>query len=303
MEAIMDQIHFSPEEKAFFIDLYHRLSPGMKAQLDILKQRYFNPGDHDTVVNFQIRDALTQMANAVGSHPYSMHMLFLLLCAPELPKGYAERGWDVKYAYNLLMDLRYKLIECENCNGVMGTQCFDWLHYHFLFKRLNIGYFQYDPHNWDLDVDYDFGEIHLTKGVPIHKFHIPSAGKMPRQIRLASYCAFHDFLGYEKGEPVVLFCRSWLLYEPYRNVFPKGSNLLDFMDDFDLVWNGVTERFEDSWRIFNHIYDGDTTVLPCDTTLQRNFIEYIENGGTFGCGAGVIICDGERILNNKRDFL
>ena len=96
-------------------------------------------------------------------------------------------------------------------------------------------------------------------------------------------------------------CRTWLLYDGYRSCYPKDSNLYDFMDDFDLVFHAKAEKFNDAWRLFNRPYDGDTSVLPQDTTLQRNFIEYIDKGGTFGNGTGIIICDGERILNNKRD--
>ena len=39
--------------------------------------------------------------------------------------------------------------------------------------------------------------------------------------------------------------------------------------------------------------------LPRDTTLRRNMVRYIENGGGFGFGFGVILYDGEqkKIIN------
>lgn len=301
MQNMMNRINFTPEEQDFFLKLHQSLSADILSQMDAMKQEYLNPGENRRIVNSRIKEKLAQMAELVGTHPFSFQMLFLLLCAPELPKGYVRRGWDEKHAYNLLLDLRYKLTECEKCHGIIGVQSFDWFHAHFLFTRLGIGYFQYDPLLWELDIDYHFGDIHITKGDPVYKIHIPSSGKMTRETRLASYCALHDFLGYKRGEPIVLFCRTWLLYEKYREVYPTGSNLLDFMDDFDLFWNKECDTFDDAWRIFYQPYNGDTSLLPRDTTLQRNFIEYINNGGKFGSGAGVVICDGERILNNKRD--
>ena len=301
MQNLMQKINFTPEEQTFVINLYQSLSIDVIAQIEALKQQYLHPVGETPTVNLDTKAKLTALAESNGIHPYSLHLLFLLLCAPQIPKGYEEKGWDIKYAYNLLMDIRYKLTECENCYHVIGISTFEWFYRHFLLNRFALGYFQYDPITWDLDAEYHFGDIHLAKGDPVYKIHIPSAGKMTRETRLASYCAAHDFFGYKKGEPVALFCRSWLLYEGYRSVYPMNSNLYDFMDDFELFWHGETEQFSDAWRVFNCPYNGDTAVLPSETTLQRNFIEYINNGGKFGSGAGVVICDGERILNNKRD--
>ena len=301
MENLMDKCSFSTDEKAFFINLYQGLSLDTLMLLDCLKQRYLNPGDDSAAVNMEVKEKLAALAETVDVHPYSMHMLFLLLCAPEMVKGYIAKGWDVELAYNLLMDLRYKLTECEKCTQIIGTMTFEWFHRHFLLNRFALGYFQYDPIKWDLDMEYHFGDVHVKKGDPVYKIHIPSAGKMTREKRLESYCAAHDFFGFKKGEPVVLYCRTWFLYEGYQQCYPEGSNLRDFRGDYDIIEDTQLDKFHDAWRIFNCDYDGDTSALPRDTSLQRNFISYIENGGNFGVGAGIIICDGERILNNQRD--
>lgn len=301
MRTLMQKLDFSYEEMQFFLNLYQRLTMEYLAQIESLKRTYLNPGTDRVRVNLDTKAALTALAEKIGTHPYSLHMLFVLLCAQDLPKRYRERGLEEKYAWNMLEDIRAKLTECEKCHGIMGSSAVEWFHAHFLMTRFGLGYFQYEPYKWDLDVDYDFGSIHLTMDDPVYKIHIPSSGRMTREARLQSYCAAHDFFGYKKGEPIIFLCRTWLLYEGYRDVFPEGSNLRDFMDDFDLIWHREAEKFNDAWRVFYRDYDGDTSVLPRDTTLQRNFIEYIENGGKFGFGTGVIICDGERILNNKRD--
>lgn len=297
----MQKLDFTLEEQEFLLNLYQRLTIAELAQIESLKNTYLNPGEDKLQVNLRVRDSLTALAENAGIHPYSMHLLFLLLCAPELPKRYRERGYDEKLAYDLLYDLRIKLTECERCSQIIGAQAFTWFHGHFLVRRFALGYFQYDYHQWELDTDYHFGDIHLTKGDPLYKIHIPSKGKMTREKRLESYRAAHDFFGYKKGEPIALYCSTWFLYEGYRECFPEGSNLRDFRDDFDVVQDLETEGFPDAWRIFNCDFVGDTSGLPRDTTLQRKFIEYIENGGKFGLGRGVILYDGERIINNFRD--
>ena len=42
-----------------------------------------------------------------------------------------------------------------------------------------------------------------------------------------------------------------------------------------------TQDFVDAWRVFGRCFDGDITKLPQETTIQRNFINYIEKGGSF----------------------
>lgn len=301
MQSIMQMINFTQEERDFFLSLYQSLPMQTKKTLEDLKWKTLTPSPDFLEKGFQINDRLTAIAHRLGIHLYSLHMLFLLLCVPELPRLYRQKGIDEKYAYNILPDICCKLKECEKVEHVMGERELEWFYHYFTLTRFAVGYFQYDSCQWDLDVDYHFGDIHLTKGDPIYKIHIPSSGKMTRQARLASYCEAHDFFGYKKGEPIALFCRSWLLYEKYRDVYPVGSNLVDFMDDLDLFWNKDLDTFDDAWRIFYQPYNGDPSVLPQDTRLQRNFVDYINKGGEFGIGAGVIICDGERILNNKRD--
>ena len=70
---------------------------------------------------------------------------------------------------------------------------------------------------------------------------------------------------------------------------------------FDVISQKETEGFGDCWRIFNKDYEGSTADFTADTGLQRRFIDYINNGGTFGTGYGTILYDGEKreIVNRK----
>ncbi len=301
MKNIMKKIDFSREEQEFFLKLYGSLSEEIRSEFDVMRERYCYPDEDAVEVIRKTEAALNAYAERVGVHRYSMHMLFLLICSVDLPGIYRKNGIDESYAYNALSDLRNKLTECEKWYNIIGTISFAWFHDYFLMTRLAIGRFQYDLTEWQKNYDYEFGGFRVTKGDKIYKFHIPSSGKMTREMRLDSYRQVHSHFGYKKGEPVVITCNTWLLYKGNREVFPVGSNLADFMDDFDLLEFTESERFENAIRVFNRQYEGDTSVLPRDTTLQRNFINYIEKGGKFGTGFGVILFDGEKIINNKRD--
>ena len=77
----------------------------------------------------------------------------------------------------------------------------------------------------------------------------------------------------------------------------------DFMEDFDIISNTREENdvFSASWSIFGCDYNEDMSKLPSDTSLQRNFIRYLKKEKNTGWGTGVILFDGEKIVNNKRD--
>jgi len=138
----------------------------------------------------------------------------------------------------------------------------------------------------------------LKKGDTVFAFHIPSSGSMTREMRYDSYKkAFNFFMKHnEKYIPIV--CESWLIYPNNSEFFPKDSNLYDFMNDFDILYGYENENaFPDSWRIFNMDFEGDTSVLPKETRLQANIAKYLDSGKKIGNGYGIILFDGEKIIN------
>ena len=113
--------------------------------------------------------------------------------------------------------------------------------------------------------------------------------------------AYEFFKPNLSGDIIPIISITWLLYQPYIDkVFPENSNLLQFANMFDVVKSSSSgNAFYDGWRVFNKMYDGTTKDLPTDNTLRRNFIDYINNGGDFGCGYGIILYDGKnkKIIN------
>ena len=58
-------------------------------------------------------------------------------------------------------------------------------------------------------------------------------------------------------------------------------------------------EFADCWRVFNKMYEGTSKGLPDDNSLRRNMINYIDDYGVFGIGEGIILFDGEKIINRN----
>ncbi len=74
------------------------------------------------------------------------------------------------------------------------------------------------------------------------------------------------------------------------------SNILDFPQDFD-IFASYAERPVPPRRIFGK----HCTHLPRDTSLRRAYADWLLTGHTCGFGHGMILFDGEKIVNNARE--
>ena len=140
----------------------------------------------------------------------------------------------------------------------------------------------------------------LNKGDFVLRCHIPSGGPLkPELCRESFQIAYEFFTDRLKDGILPIVCRSWLLYPDYTDVFGENSNTVDFAKNFKIISVHETEGFDEAWRVFGVDYEGDVSKLPTDTTLQRNFIEYIKEGKAFGGGTGVLLFDGKEVLTRR----
>ena len=93
-------------------------------------------------------------------------------------------------------------------------------------------------------------------------------------------------------------CGSWLLYPPHYDFLPPQSNILKFMDCFDILRWEDADEFSDCWRVFASYKDLPPAELPRDTSLRRAFADRLIAGGKTGHGFGAFFFDGENILHN-----
>ncbi len=299
---IMEKIKFPEDSQSFFIELYLKLSSEDLVSFGLLKNRYFMY-DKTEKTNEEVSDEvqlqLKEIADKYGVSPYSVDMLFLLYCTEELMINYEKKGIALSYFYELMMDLTYKLYECKKLYDTDGVFTFFWFQRHFMMELFSLGRFQFEKNTFNYDT-YTFGDITLKRGDTVYTFHIPSSGAMTKEMRYNSYKKAFEFFKEHDEKYIPIACDSWLLYPNNREFYPEGSNLMDFMNDFDILYGYEHESaFPDSWRIFNMDFNGDTSVLPKETTLQKNIVKYLETGRKIGNGYGIILFDGENIINQS----
>ncbi|NLB36646.1 MAG: hypothetical protein GX824_05005, partial [Clostridiales bacterium] len=95
---------------------------------------------------------------------------------------------------------------------------------------------------------------------------------------------------------VIFCCGSWLLYPAHEFFLPKGSNILRFMHDFEIVRSRETDEFNNAWRVFGRYANLPYNELPRNTSLRKAYANWLESGNKAGDGYGIFIFDGEKII-------
>lgn len=296
MKSLMQSAGFDKIETEFFCNLYTILSVEDKLLMQKLQTEFLDSSD--TEVCASIKHELKKLADKYGKDEKAFCMLLAVISLDILRQKYITCGLGEQMYYDISKDFKYKLDECKKVHGLYGTMSFVWAHKIFNMEILSLGRFQYQKDVF-FDKPYTYGDITVNPGDEVVRFHIPSSGSMPKESRIDSYKRAFEFYGKKKGEYLVITCVSWLLYPALSDVYPQGSNLLDFMNDFDIVGSvEPSQPFSNAWRVFGVPYDGgDTSLLPVNTTLQKNFAAWLAEGNHVGSGKGVIIFDGEKIVN------
>lgn len=301
MEEILQKIGFDKTEIKFFSNSYKALDKEDQSLFAELGAE-FSVAQNVEQCN-AVQKKLKPLSEKYSLDSHSVDMLFLLSNLGKMRETYLEKGIDEQIFYDTAKDFKYKLDECKESLGVLGVIPFWWYTIFFRAEIVALGRFQYHTYKFFDGLSYEWGDIKINPGDTVINFHIPSSGSMPREERIESYKKAFLYYGKKKGEYLPIVCASWLIFPGYREVFPQGSNLSDFMEDFDIIDQtfGKQGEFLNSRSVFGKSFNGDTSKLASDTTLQRNFIKFINEGKLAGWGKGIILFDGEKIVNNKRD--
>ncbi|MCL2514039.1 MAG: acyltransferase domain-containing protein [Oscillospiraceae bacterium] len=247
----------------------------------------------------EVFEELKVKADECGVSEYTFNFIFLMNCTDILLERYKDNDIPEEIFWDTMDDLRCKLLECYEQHEVWGTFVGGWYAGFMSMTRFALGRFQYEMSVFDDGPYTTKNGITIEKNTPAYNFHIPSSGKpFGKEARIESYKKAYDFYGYSKtGGNMVLVCSSWLLYKGHEEFLPEKSNILDFMRDFDIVKSEEREEFGDAWRVFGKYHELPPDRLPRDTSLRRAFADRLASGGKTGHGYGVIVFDGEKIVN------
>lgn len=226
---------------------------------------------------------------------------FLIFCcySKHLLEMYEKKGLDRKLWYDAMCDLRYKAVECRNVKGYWGSFVSGWFPGFFNMTRFALGRLQFEESAYGEEkIAYTKHGLNIKHGDKGLDVHIPSGSRMPYEEVLASYKQAYEFFPqYRYNGLLPIFAGSWLLHKAVFDSVKKGSNVDKFINDYDIITNWDTPEFPDCWRLFDMEYTGNPDDLPSDGSLRRGIVEYLRNGGVMGEGYGILIFDGEKVVN------
>lgn len=247
-----------------------------------------------------VMDTLAEIGKKYGESEYSVFLLLLALSSPIMKKKYEDAGYSEEMYRGACRDITYKSEECRKLLGKPGNRHPEWVQGFFDLHLFSLGRLQFELSEFKYD-SYECAGAKISRGDKVINTHIPSSGPLLKEDCLDSYRRAHEFFNCRFNGMSAFVCSSWLLYEPYKEVFPKGGNTRSFTNTFDVIENIPGKKFDDIWRVFSVTDCKDPDKLPEDTVMRRNFKEYIKSGGSFGYGYGIFLFDGEKIINHHGD--
>ena len=213
---------------------------------------------------------------------------------------YVKNGIDTKIWYDSVADLKYKAIECYKVRGYWGSFVSGWFPGFFSLDRFALGRLQFEKSAYgEQKIAYNKHGLNIKHGDPVLDVHIPSSGRMPYEEVLASYKMAYEFFPEYRINGLLPICAgSWLLHKSVFDSVKKGTNVDKFINDYDIITAWDTPEFPDCWRIFDMEYTGNPDDLPSDGSLRRGIVDHLKNGGIMGEAFGIVIFDGEKVVND-----
>lgn len=295
VNSLMLRLEFPSEHIGYLSDVCARLRDGYAKFVDSRLPLLFE-SDNDKLTEVQTQ--LKYIAEEMDVNPYTLDLLFLLCGCEELEKKYYTAGYSEKLFLDTMKDLKYKLDECLEVEGVAGVFTYGWFLDYYRMKRFYLGRFQFEFIEFP-KFAFSVNGYTVRKGEKVLNMHIPSNGiSLTDEVRLGAYKEAYEFFkkDFPKGY-IPMCCNSWLLYPENEKIFPENSNLLKFMHDFAIVDGGDLDGFAVQWRVFG-IKEGEIPYedLPENSSLQRAMKKWIVVNRHHGTGQGIFFFDGEKII-------
>ena len=182
---------------------------------------------------------------------------------------FKSRIGDDSIFFNTVKKISESAMEFHKGNGKYGL--YD---YHFLANHVRGSIIRL------CGFEYQYGEYGGKKAIILH---LPSGADLSKDNRMESYRLARYYFG---DCPII--ADSWLLYPEHKKMLSSDSNIVDFMNDFDIVSKSETTDYKEAFHIFGRLGDYSYDKLPKETTLQRAYAERVKNNLPIGSATGVL---------------
>ena len=165
-----------------------------------------------------------------------------------------------------------------------------WYDGFFRMERFGLGRMEFELFPFPLEY-YEKDGKYLRKGDTVINCHIAQTGEplSPDLVEDALRQAAAFYKDSFTGKPIPFFCESWLIYSKMDDLLPERSNIRSFKERFEIIHDHLYEKgdYSEMWRLYNMDFTGDLNDFPGDSTLRRNYKQFLLDGGQVGEGYGV----------------
>ena len=231
-----------------------------------------------------------QVAKDTGIHTYTVEFLMFLCFSRKLRQTYLENGYPESLWRQSMLDLKCKMLVCWDVKKVWGMFVAWWYDGFFRMERFGLGRMEFELFDFPLDYYEKDGKV-LRKGDTVINCHIARTGEplSPELVEDAIRQAAEFYKDTFAEKPVPFFCESWLIYSKMDLLLPQRSNIRSFKERFEILHDHLYEPgdYSEMWRLYDMDYTGDLEDFPGDSTLRRNYKQFLIDGGQVGEGYGV----------------
>lgn len=280
-----EAFEYSDVDAAFLLDLYDRISANVETQ-SLLKCALEHYSDAETDFDCKKIIALAdEIALKLGMREYSVELLIFICLSKKTKEIYAKRSIDCRIFENSMLDLKYKMLECQAVKGITGTFVPEWFAGFFALTRFALGRLQFEIVSFGKHLEKD-GHL-LTPQSKVINMHIPrTLTPLDEKSCDDAFYMAQEFFKDKIGQPCPFVCHSWLLYPENKTILPPDSNTLRFMKRFYIFDSGIDKHNDNLWRLFD-TDEKNFDRLPTDTTMRRAYVRHLKSGGKIGWGCGI----------------
>ena len=231
-----------------------------------------------------------EIAPVVGIHTYTVEFLMFACFSRRLREIYLENNLPESMWRQSMLDLKCKLGVCWSVKRIWGTFVAWWYDGFFRLERFGMGRMQFELIDFPFDRYEKDGKV-LRKGDKVINMHIAKTGEplTPEMVDDAFNQAAEFFADHFREHPMAFFCESWLTFPKMDDLLPARSNLRHFKERFEIIHTHLYDKgdYSEMWRLFDMDYTGNLDDFPADSSLRRNYLRYLKEGGQVGEGYGV----------------
>lgn len=242
-------------------------------------------------------DLYNTLSDKMGVYADLCWMAVYMLHAVDAKKIYDAKGHTERIYYDSMREITIWSKVCMKDWGHIGVHDqLDWLSRFFSNDLVRLGRLEYEIIPFHKNLKWEKHGLSVVGGDPVINIHIPEDGGLKKELVLDSFKQAYRYFGCT-GKAVFI-CGTWLLYPCNRDYMQEGSNILKFMDNFDIIDREDAPNHRDLWRVFGKRQSYIPAELPRDTELQRRLADYLATHDmVFGRGVGIFAHDGENLYN------